>query len=407
MKIYNLMPIFTSRNIKSLIAKAHAALGSTIGEVVMPLTVPAIREFNRPFTGALSGLNAPQFTASRGDICLAKQGFVNAHHYDGEVQHATVLVPVYSSSDKLYKGMIKVNLACRGKNTVQDCPVVQVDPKVWAKAEYVDHTGSDGDLGGKTYWVSCLDPVDEDPHFNPFDYAQAVLPKRIKLEGTGDYLITASLCAFLSEVFRHLEPCDRALFLEILGQKGRLTKFLQYAASTRSHHHTDHGLLVHTAETVAHVLLTAIENSELESPKLEKPSPDSSQQKLEADNPPFDLSLTLLAALLHDLAKVGDYYRLAPNVYSTNMNCELLGHEQTMLKWIAVACAVSGFYPSERELALEHAICAVRKQHDQAGARKRKTPESFVLHKADCASARAFDLGQPSVLLTQHFVCGE
>jgi 23S rRNA maturation-related 3'-5' exoribonuclease YhaM len=119
------------------------------------------------------------------------------------------------------------------------------------------------------------------------------------------------------------------------------------------------------------------------------------------------LSLTLLAALLHDLAKVGDYYRLAPNVYSTNMNCELLGHEQTMLKWIAVACAVSGCYPSERELALEHAICAVRKQHDQAGARKRKTPESFVLHKADCASARAFDLGQPSVLLTQHFVCGE
>ncbi|EDM83174.1 hypothetical protein, partial [Limnobacter sp. MED105] len=88
-------------------------------------------------------------------------------------------------------------------------------------------------------------------------------------------------------------------------------------------------------------------------------------------------------------------------------NCELLGHEQTMLKWIAVACAVSGCYSSERELALEHAICAVRKQHDQAGARKRKTPESFVLHKADCASARAFDLGQPSVLLTQHFVCGE
>jgi hypothetical protein len=49
----------------------------------------------------------------------------------------------------------------------------------------------------------------------------------------------------------------------------------------------------------------------------------------------------------------------------------------------------------------------VKRQHDQSGARKRKTPESFVLHEADCASARAFDKGEKSVLLAHHFVRGE
>ena len=78
-----------------------------------------------------------------------------------------------------------------------------------------------------------------------------------------------------------------------------------------------------------------------------------------------------------------------------------------MLKWIAVACVVSGCYPTDRELQLEHAICAVKKQHDQSGARKRKTPESFVLHEADCASARAFDKGETSVLLAHQFAQGE
>jgi hypothetical protein len=112
-------------------------------------------------------------------------------------------------------------------------------------------------------------------------------------------------------------------------QSNRFSRFLKYAASTRSHHNGDHGLVLHTAETVANVLLGFLA---------------ASPWQRSIGKPAFDLSLTLLAALLHDAAKVDDYYRLAPDVYSTNLNCKLLGHEQTMLKWIAAACSNSGNY---------------------------------------------------------------
>jgi 23S rRNA maturation-related 3'-5' exoribonuclease YhaM len=172
----------------------------------------------------------------------------------------------------------------------------------------------------------------------------------------------------------------------------RFDKFIKYAASTMSHHNQEHGLLIHTAETLANVILAAVRTS---------------PEKQNSTKPEFDLSLTLLAALLHDVAKVEDYYRLAPGAYSTNLNCQLLGHEQTLLKWIAIACATSGTYPAERELRLEHAVSAVSREHDQTGARRRKTKDSFVLHDADCASARNFDKGIESVLISQQFVQGE
>jgi hypothetical protein len=244
---------------------------------------------------------------------------------------------------------------------------------------------------GKNCWVSGLIPAEGEPEYNPFDYAIAQLPSILNQAG-GTAICALSLCEFLSEAFRLLSPEDRSLYLGIILQSNRFPRFLKYAASTRSHHNCDHGLLLHTAETVANVLLSFLA---------------ASPWQRSIGKPAFDLSLTLLAALLHDAAKVDDYYRLAPDVYSTNLNCKLLGHEQTMLKWISAVCAVSGGYPIERELQLEHAICAVKRQHDQSGARKRKTPESFVLHDADCASARAFDKGEKSVLLAHHFVRGE
>ncbi|MEH6999321.1 MAG: hypothetical protein V7542_13055 [Limnobacter sp.] len=336
---------------------------------------------NQLFTGAFSGLNMPQFAKLGTGISVAKCGYVVQRQQHGGAFYVRLAVPVYSAADHVYHGMLFVNLACSGPDSLEHHSIVKVLPSLWAHA--VDD--------GKNCWVSGLSPAEDEPEYNPFYFAAAKLPS--KLNQAGSTAISASsLFEFLSEAFRLLTLEDRNLYLGIMLQSNRFSKFLRYAASTRSHHNGDHGLLLHTAETVANILLDFLAAS-------------SWQRSI--GKPAFDLSLTLLAALLHDAAKVDDYYRLAPDVYSTNLNCKLLGHEQTMLKWIGAACAVSGGYPVERELQLEHAICAVKRQHDQSGARKRKTAESFVLHDADCASARAFDKGEKSVLLAHHFVRGE
>ena len=382
MKIHRLVPSFDSRSTQARIYKAHSVLGSQIRDVAMPETVYIRRYQDSPFKGAFEGLNEPQFAKLGLNISVSKRGFIAENTYEDGVNYAKVALPVYCALRKSYKGMLFVNLAHRGADTLSDYSSLEIDTRVLECAMKV----------GDYYWVSTINPSQSSLDCNPFDYAQAVLPATLRQAAGDEVIDTASLCGFLSEVFRFLNPEDRALYLEIMGQAKRFNKFLKYAASTRSHHHQEHGLLLHTAETVANVLLKALAIT---------------PEERASSKPPFDLSLTLLAALLHDAAKVDEYYRLAPDVYSSNLNCELLGHEQTMLKWIAVACAVSGCYPTDRELQLEHAICAVKKQHDQSGARKRKTPESFVLHEADCASARAFDKGETSVLLAHQFARGE
>lgn len=382
MKNHLLVPNFNTKSTQARIKAAHHALGSYITDVAMPDVVRINPGSNQLFSGAFSGLNDPEFTRLGINFCLAKNGYVTRKETRNGNLYVKVAVPVYSSMQKGYKGMLFVKLATVGQDLLGTQIAVKVEPLIWASAV----------TDGSNHWVTELKPAETSQECNPFDYAQAFLPVSLKQAGVHECISAASLCEFLSEVFRFLNPEDRALYLEIMVQGNRFTKFLNYAASTRSHHNCEHGLLLHTAETVAHVLLKALATT---------------PEERASSKPPFDLSLTLLAALLHDAAKVDEYYRLAPDVYSSNLNCELLGHEQTMLKWIAVACSVSGCYPTDRELQLEHAICAVKKQHDQSGARKRKTPESFVLHEADCASARAFDKSETSVLLTHQFVQGE
>ena len=382
MKNHLLVPNFNTQSTQARINAAHHALGSSIVDVAMPDILRIIPGKDRLFPGAFSGLNSPEFANIGNNVCLAKHGYVMHKDSQPEKQYVKVAVPVYSTIRKGYKGMLFLDLATVGEDLLDGHITVEVDPLIWSNA--INDEGY--------HQVLELKPAQTPQDCNPFDYAQAFLPSALTRAGGNTCIRSASLCEFLSEVFRFLNPEDRALYLEIMVQGNRFTKFLNYAASTRSHHNCEHGLLVHTAETVANVLLNAMAT---------KPEERNSKK------PPFDLSLTLLAALLHDAAKVDEYYRLAPDVYSSNLNCELLGHEQTMLKWIAVACAVSGCYPAERELKLQHAICAVKKQHDQSGARKRKTPESFVLHEADCASARAYDRGEISVLLAHQFVQGE
>ncbi|MFN4329291.1 MAG: hypothetical protein ACK4FF_10480 [Limnobacter sp.] len=382
MKIHKLVPSFDSRSTQARIYKAHASLGSQMHDVAMPETTFVVRNQSLRFKGALEGLNQLQFARGGADISVSKRGLVTEKTYEDGVTYAKVVWPVYCALRKSYKGMLFVNLAHRGLDALSKYSWLDTDKHVLECSIKV----------GDYYWVSTINPSHGDLDSNPFDYAQAILPSSLQQAGGDEVIDTASLCGFLSEVFRFLNPEDRALYLEIMGQGKRFDKFLNYAASTRSHHNKEHGLLLHTAETVAYVLLEALATT---------------PEERASDKPPFDLSLTLLAALLHDAAKVEEYHRLAPDVYVTNLNCELMGHEQTVLKWIAVACAASGAYCADRELQLEHSICAVKKQHYQSGVRKRKTPESFALHQADCASARAFDKNEISVLLTHQFVQGD
>lgn len=319
--------------------------------------------------GVFTGLNAERFKKYK-NPSVGKYGVItNIDFFEGK-QFSTLAVPVYFWWIKAYKGMIEIKLCWQaGEEARKVGDMVLLEEGQLESAVQVF----------EYYQVSIPSLVSNNSYLNPFDFWQVLLPTCIHLKGTEQAVQTWQVCAVFSEVFRMLKPVDRDLFLAIMLRDDRFDRYTTFAASSNNHHHSDHGLLVHTAEVLLEILRIA--------PEYVRKSKRC------------DLSLTLLAGLLHDGAKADDYYRVAPNTYVTNQNCKLLGHEQTMMKWIAVACAQDVNYPQERQLQLEHAICAVRKQHDQSGVRKRKTPESFLVHEADCASARDFNLGRPSCLL--------
>jgi len=199
---------------------------------------------NQLFTGAFSGLNMPQFAKLGTGICVAKHGYVSQRQQREGVTYVKLGIPVYAAADQIYQGMLFVNLACSGADGLGDHSVVKVVPSLWARA--VDD--------GKNCWVSGLSPAEGEPEYNPFDYAIAQLPSTLN-QAASTAICASSLCEFLSEAFRLLTPEDRSLYLGIMLQSNRFSRFLKYAASTRSHHNGDHGLVLHTAETVANVLL--------------------------------------------------------------------------------------------------------------------------------------------------------
>lgn len=342
---------------------------------------------NTHYKGALSCLAELVVPPKGRLLAICSSGFVTSVSDRVSAQLAEVHVPIFCTLRHLYKGMIKLNLAwpVTEQAPIQPHSLIRLDLPVLVQAN------SDG----AHYWISQPEVAEEPNWINPFHYAQLVLPESLPQPGSKVKISTQGVCEILAEVLRSLQPCDRQLYCDIMIHENRFKRFLLYSASARQHHNTDHGLLVHTAETVGNLLLNAPNHIAAQKTVQKQPQPSKP-----------DLSLALLAALLHDAAKVEDYYRLASNVYSTNLNCELVGHEQTMMKWIAVACAISDAYPKDRQLHLEHAICAVKKQHDQSGVRKRKTAESFMLHEADCKSARNNGMGELSCLISGGWVKG-
>lgn len=154
----------------------------------------------------------------------------------------------------------------------------------------------------------------------------------------------------------------------------RLWAFLHAPASLAHHHACRHGLLRHSLECA------------LQAARLSRSDPEA------------DPGVLLLAALLHDVGKAGEYEAwLGPRAHADprgpqraglSLRGELLGHRLTGLEWMAQARArlPATLAPSEAQaLAVYHAIHAC---HAPAwvGLRSPRTPEAHYLASVDALS---------------------
>lgn len=147
----------------------------------------------------------------------------------------------------------------------------------------------------------------------------------------------------------------------------RLYWFLNAPASMNHHHARKHGLLIHSVDC-AQRAITAAWHDDL-----------------------VNTDVLLMAALLHDLGKAGEYsWNEAKKCWSLSDRGALMGHRLTTLEWMAAARGLlsDNDSPTEMEaLAVYHAINASNAP-EWVGLRSPRTPEAFYLASVDGLSGQ-------------------
>lgn len=150
-------------------------------------------------------------------------------------------------------------------------------------------------------------------------------------------------------------------------QPMRLYWFLCAPASMNHHHARKHGLFTHSVDC-AQRAITAAWHDDL-----------------------VNTDVLLIAALLHDLGKAGEYaWNETKKCWSLSDRGSLMGHRLTTLEWMAAARGLlsDNDSPTEMEaLAVYHAINASNAP-EWVGLRSPRTPEAFYLASVDGLSGQ-------------------
>lgn len=150
-------------------------------------------------------------------------------------------------------------------------------------------------------------------------------------------------------------------------QPMRLYWFLCAPASINHHHARKHGLFTHSVDCAQRAITAAWHDGLVNTDVL------------------------LMAALLHDLGKAGEYaWNETKKCWSLSDRGALMGHRLTTLEWMAAARGLLSDNDSATEteaLAVYHAINASNAP-DWVGLRSPRTPEAFYLASVDGLSGQ-------------------
>lgn len=156
------------------------------------------------------------------------------------------------------------------------------------------------------------------------------------------------------------------LFNAIFSDHNRFYRFISGPSSLNGHHNWQHGNFIHTIEVAREAL------------------------KLCAGRPMVNVSVLIIAALLHDAAKADEYdFNCEKGLFEMSDRGTLIGHKLTIIEWIAAAIAKYQIeIPNNEYLGLIHALSAIKGAPNWMGVREPKSPECNLLSMADRLSGQ-------------------
>lgn len=166
----------------------------------------------------------------------------------------------------------------------------------------------------------------------------------------------------VSKIKSFKNPIYKNMGLGILSQYENVLK--RYPAAKSMHHDRVGGLLLHTVEVVQNV------------------------ENIAKAYPELDTEFTVLAAILHDLAKTKEFSLTETGLVSDySLEGELIGHINMGAMKFGIAAKKYGL-DEERQLLLQHMILAHHCEKEFGSPVYPKTLEAYILHIADDLSAK-------------------
>ena len=162
------------------------------------------------------------------------------------------------------------------------------------------------------------------------------------------------------DLMDELPSAFRHLFNAIFWDFRRFARFCVNPASLSNHHAYRGGLLEHTVATAEIALMLC----------------DRSKHA--------NRGLVLVAALLHDAGKADEYLRSGDGTWTLTDRGRLIGHDCTVIEWIAAAAANCGIdLRQEGYQALLHVLTARTNAPEWLGIRKTAMIENEIVSVAD------------------------
>jgi 3'-5' exoribonuclease len=318
---------------------------------------------------ALGAIEEPSLFSDHNDVnsVILQRAYIDSVSANTEITGSALVLRADLRTDRSGRLYVAMSLQCAGG--------ASIEARWWR----FPHTSGECPIQGQVYRIAAYVDVFNGERQLRVTSAQHVPAADLSAFVKSTRRSVAELARELDDVCSSLDDHMRALVHAVLRDQ-ILDDFCEWPAAHHRHGAVRHGLLAHSLRVVALVQRIA--------------------DAYGMDCLEYDRSLTVTAALLHDIGKL----RTLPAIAGAAFPESAAYFDHVTLSVLAVQCAANLLndpLPTDRLDNLLHAILAHHGRQEWGAAREPHTVEAWLVHLADLAESRLWAYSNEEAITTK------